>query len=79
VFRLTQDTWPVLLQRWLQALFPSLADHNYNMAKGNRGVMTISIDVDEMQQMLAGTGLLLDPIGFRPTSSSVTLGKPPAA
>jgi hypothetical protein len=56
------ETWEGLLARWLKAAFPALAAHNHQMAKSDRGVMTLTIDVDEMQRMLAGTGVLLPPV-----------------
>src|SRR5687767_2293207 len=56
------ETWEQVLKQWLRATFPMLAKHSQEMAKGDRGVMTLSIDVDEMQRMLAGEPGRLDPV-----------------
>jgi hypothetical protein len=73
--------WAEVLQQWLLAVFPKLAAHNHGVAKGDRGVMSIKIDAQEMEAMLGGAPVLLDPVWvpadefirlLRATPSSVT-------
>jgi hypothetical protein len=67
-----QDTWQALVERWLREMFPALAAQNAQLSMGERGVMMVSIDADDMQQMLAGAPLMLDP-AWRPVGEFVRM------
>ncbi len=58
----SEPTWEELVKRWLPASFAVLAAHNHEMAKGDRGVMMVPIDVHTMQEMLAGAPARIDPV-----------------
>ena len=55
------QTWNDLTTQWLLVAFPALAAHNFEMAKGDRGVLSVGIDIGEMQQMLDGAVVRLEP------------------
>lgn len=56
------ESWSELVQRWLPLVFPALLAHNKKTAQGDRGVLAVSISIDDMQRMMRGQRMSIDQV-----------------
>jgi hypothetical protein len=66
------EAWEGLLQRWVQAVLPSLEARSREMGNGDCGVMTIPLDLEKIQRMLGGRPERFDPV-WQPADKFIRL------
>ncbi len=73
-YRQREAVWMASCTHWLRVVLPALLDHTRRVAHGDRGVLQVNIDTEEMRsQLTASTSMvLLEPV-WAPTEEFVAI------